>query len=128
MTVDVTRCYHCKVYKDTKGKGDQHCQRCNVWKEILKPMDLPDMDIVPNEVIEQYPDLHEGKINTALQAISKLSPIEFIIFCQSKIAGMTYKEMARFWRFRPYCTGYTDKALKVIVDKAIRNLAKIVKK
>ena len=83
------------------------------------------MDIVPDEVIEQYPDLQDGKIHTILQAVSKLPALEYTIFWQSQ--GMTKREMQEFWEHPP-CLGYSSYRLNLIVKKALKSLQEIVKK
>jgi hypothetical protein len=126
MTVDLSKCKHCKVWKETRGRGSKACLKCNPFREVLE--NLRPLDVVPDDVIEQYPDLQSGKIKSALDAIAKLPPIQFIVFCQRHLAGMSEKEMERFWRIRPYCVGYSDTALREIVKQALKTLQKIVKK
>ncbi len=127
MTIDLSRCHNCQTWKDTNGKGNKRCTRCNVWKEILKPMDLPDMDIVPDEVIEQYPDLHEGKIGSILQAAVHLNPMEFLLFCQFYVAKMTKIEVQAFWN-KPPCVGYSGQGLFNIAMRAKNHIQKMFKK
>lgn len=90
-------------------------------------MDLPNLDTVPDEVIEQYPDLHEGKITTILQAIGKLAPNEFTVFCQYYIGKFTRHDFERYYAHPPYI-GYSGKQIERIVKRALKNLQRIVKK
>jgi len=90
-------------------------------------MDLPPLDIAPDEVIEQYPDLHEGKIGSILQAAIHLNPVEFVLFCQYYLARMTTIEMQIFWA-KPRCAGYSQQGLLNIAERAREHVQEMVKK
>lgn len=125
MTTDLHKCKACQVWKDTKGKGNKSCLRCNPFREILE--NIRPLDCVPDEVIEQYPDLQTGKIRSILDAISHLSPVEFVLFCQAYIGKQSGREIYEFWEHPP-CLGYSQYRLNLIVKRALKNLQKIVKK
>ena len=73
MTANLDKCKHCQTWKQTRGRGNKSCLKCNPFREQLKKMDLPAMDIVPDEVIEQYPDLQDGKIDEPARADREIS-------------------------------------------------------
>jgi hypothetical protein len=123
LTTDLSKCKTCQVWKDTKGKGNKSCLRCNPFREILE--NIRPLDCVPDEVIEQYPDLRQGKIQSGLQAVYKLPPLEYTLFWQSQT--MTKKEIKEFWEHPP-CLGYSQYRLNLIVKRALKSLQKIVKK
>ncbi len=125
MTVDLSKCKHCQVWKETRGRGSKACLKCNPFRELLE--NLKPLDIVPDDVIEQYPDLQSGKIKSALDAIAHLKPGHFELFCQAYIGRMTRKELELFWAKPPYL-GYSGKQLERIVRQAVKTLQKIVKK
>jgi hypothetical protein len=125
MTTDLSKCKHCVVWKETKGKGTRACLKCNPFREALE--NIRPLDCVPDDVIEQYPDLQTGKIKSVLDAVSHLPPVEFVLFCQSYIGKMSAREMEEFW-LKPYCLGYSHMQLHRIVKQALKSLQRIVKK
>ncbi len=125
MTANLDNCKHCQVWKETRGRGSKACLKCNPFRELLD--NLKPLDCVPDDVIEQYPDLQTGKIHTILQAICHLSPVEGLLFFQFYIERMSRREIQTFWA-KPPCAGFSGQGLRNIAEKAMEKIKDMVKK
>lgn len=125
MTVNLDKCKTCQIWKDTKGRGTKACLKCNPFREVL-PIIKP-LDSVPDDVIEQYPDLQDGKIKNILDGVAHLEFWQATVWLQRHVLGATERELEERWA-KPYIMGYSDSALREIVLQAMKMLQQIVKK
>jgi hypothetical protein len=125
MTADLNKCKTCQVWKDTKGRGSKACLKCNPFREDLQT--VKPLDCVPDDVIEQYPDLQAGKIKSILDGVSHLRSEYLVLFCQKYIGRMSRQELEAYWA-KPHYIGYTGRQLERIAQEALKSLQKIVKK
>jgi hypothetical protein len=125
MTTDLTKCKNCQTWKDTRGRGNKTCLKCNPFREMLQ--NIKPLDTVPDDVIEQYPDLQSGRIKSILDAISHLSIMDGLLFFQFYFQCTTRREAERFWA-KPPCVGFSGQGLRNIAETAKEKIQEILKK
>ena len=125
MTADLNKCKTCQVWKDTRGRGNKSCLKCNPFREELQT--IKPLDCVPDDIIEQYPDLQDGRIKSGIDGIAHLDRSRATLLCQSLLMGMSDREIEQFWAHQKYL-GYTHQQINNIVREALEMLKKIVKK
>ena len=125
MTISFNKCKTCQVWKDTRGRGSKACLKCNPFREELQT--IKPLDTIPDDIIEQYPDLQGGRIKSSMDGIAHLNRARGTPLCQSLIMGMSDREIEQFWASQRYL-GYSHQQINNIVKEALEILRKIVKK